>query len=131
MLHAKGIMPVLRVTDLQRAIDWYTGLLGFALCWRKPNDGGGENCMLQAGAATLMLSTGQHLGDKPCLSGTLYFSIEGVEALYASVKDSVKVAWPLEAMEYGVTEFGVRDSDGYTLAFAQAHTGETSEGGAA
>ena len=32
--------------------------------------------------------------------------------------------WPLEAMDYGQTEFGIRDCDGYTLAFAEALEGE-------
>ena len=117
-----GIMPVLRVVDLQRSIDWYTRLIGFELRWRLPNDGGGENCLLQSGTTTLMLSTGSHLGDKPVLSGTLYFNTEGVRQFYAAVKDSVEIVWPLAVMEYGTVEFGIRDCDGYTLAFAEAGT---------
>jgi len=65
-------MPVLRVTDLSRAIDWYTQRLGFVLTWRSPNDGGGENGMLDAGKTCLMLSTGSHLGAPPAFTGTLY-----------------------------------------------------------
>ena len=40
------VMPVLRVADLQKAVDWYTGTLGFGVVWRAPADGGGENCLL-------------------------------------------------------------------------------------
>lgn len=119
MPHITGIMPVLRVVDLQRSIDWYTRLPGFELCWRLPNDGDGENCLLQSGTTTLMLSTGSHLGDKPVLSGTLYFNTEGVRQFYAAVKDSVEIVWPLEVMECGTVEFGIRDCDGYTPAFAE------------
>ena len=119
MLHASGIMPVLRVTDMQKAIDWYTDQLGFELCWRKQGDRGGENSMLRAGAATMMLSTGQHLGAKPALTGTLYFNVEDVAQLYESVKNSVDLVWPLETMDYGTVEFGIRDCDGYVLAFAE------------
>jgi hypothetical protein len=40
------VMPVLKVADIQRSIDWYTGVVGMTLLWRKPQDGG-ESCMLR------------------------------------------------------------------------------------
>jgi uncharacterized glyoxalase superfamily protein PhnB len=119
MASFRKIMPVLRVADLSKAIDWYTRLPGFQQCWRSPNDGGGENCLLQAGATSLMLSTGSQLGDKPAFSGTLYFEMDGVRELFARIKDDVEIVWPLETMNYGTIEFGARDRDGYTLAFAE------------
>ena len=116
----KSIMPVLRVEELQRAIDWYTGTLGFALLWRQPNDGEGENAMLESGSTHLMLSTGSHLGGKPAFTGTLYFEMSDVRALWERVKDAADVVWPLSAMDYGTLEFGIRDPDGYLLAFSEA-----------
>jgi len=116
-------MPVLRVADLERAIDWYVRL-GFTLCWRAPNDGGGENSMLEAGETSLMLSTGSHLGDKPAFTGTLYFATSGVRELYELVKDTVEMVWPLSEMDYGTLEFGIRDRDGYLLAFAEENRQE-------
>ena len=112
-------MPVLGVADMSRAADWYTRCLGFQVCWLKPNDGGGENCMLEAGKINLLLSTGSHLGGKPSFTGTLYFEISGVEEYFARVSPKVEVVWPLESMDYGTLEFGIRDLDGYLLAFAQ------------
>jgi catechol 2,3-dioxygenase-like lactoylglutathione lyase family enzyme len=117
--HFKKIVPVLRVTSLQESVDFYTGVLGFRVCWRAPEDGGGENCMLQAGEVDLLLSTGSHLGDRPQLAGTLYFQMDGVQEFYERIKDRVELVWPLEAMDYGQREFGIRDRDGYTLAFAE------------
>src|SRR4029077_8710237 len=105
--------------DLDRAIEWYTRKLGFTLAWRAANDGEGENCMLTAGNTSLMLSTGSHLGVKPQFSGTLYFETAGVREVYERIKDQAEIVWPLEAMEYGTLEFGIRDPDGYTLAFAE------------
>lgn len=131
MPQLNGIMPVLRVVDMQRSIDWYTRVIGFELGWRSPNDGGGENCLLQAGATTLMLSTGSHLGDKPALTGTLYFNTEGVTEFYAAVKDRVEIVWPLEVMDYGTVEFGIHDCDGYTLAFAERAPKAATPGNAA
>jgi uncharacterized glyoxalase superfamily protein PhnB len=120
MIRFKRIVPVLRVADMQEAIDYYTRTFGFRLCWRSPQDGGGENCLLELGAINLMFSTGAHLGDKPHFSGTLYLDMDGVEAFYEQVKDKVSLVWPLEVMEYGQKEFGVQDCNGYTLAFAEA-----------
>jgi len=114
-----SIMPVLRVAEMNRAVDWYTRVLGFELAWRSPNDGGGENCMLASGGISLMLSTGSHLGDTPAFTGTLCFDADGVRDLYAKVKDAATIVWPLATMEYGTVEFGIRDPDGYTLAFAE------------
>jgi catechol 2,3-dioxygenase-like lactoylglutathione lyase family enzyme len=40
MAEFKKIVPVLKVSDMQRAVDFYTGVLGFTACWRATNDGG-------------------------------------------------------------------------------------------
>lgn len=116
----RTIVPVLKVSDLERAVDFYTTILGFSMVWQAGNDGGGENAMLQAGATSLLLSTGAHLGDQPSFTGTLYFNMTGVEAFFESLNNRVEIVWPLETMDYGQREFGIRDPDGYTLAFAEA-----------
>ena len=86
----------------------------------QPNDGGGENCLLSHGKVAVMLSTGRHLGAKPAFTGTLYFETKNVRALYKKVRQSrLNFVWPLSKMEYGTLEFGVRDPDGYVLAFAE------------
>jgi uncharacterized glyoxalase superfamily protein PhnB len=124
MPDCKQIVPVLKVADMQRAVDFYCGILGFTLSWRAPSDGGGENCMLQAGETHLLLSTGDHLGDSPEFTGTLYFHMTGVREFFERISNQVDIVWPLETMEYGQTEFGIHDCDGYTLAFAEALEGE-------
>lgn len=113
------VMPVLKVAQMEQALAFYTQILGFSIVWQAPNDGGGENCMLSAGGTQLLLSTGAHLGEIPQFTGTLYFSMEGVSDFYHQIKDQVKLVWPLEEMPYGQIEFGIRDPDGYTLAFAE------------
>jgi uncharacterized glyoxalase superfamily protein PhnB len=119
MTRFQNIVPVLKVADLARAIDFYTKTLGFAVAWQAANDGGGENAMLHAGATSLLLSTGSHLGADPKFTGTLYFNMEQVREFFEQVREKVEIVWPLEEMEYGQTEFGIRDPDGYTLAFAE------------
>ncbi|MFO0956586.1 MAG: glyoxalase superfamily protein [Isosphaeraceae bacterium] len=114
-----GIVPVLKVSDLDRSLAFYTGTLGFSLVWRSGQDGGGENAMLKAGVASLLLTTGTHLGDPPLFTGSLYFAMKEVDAYYDRLRGRVEEVWPLEAMEYGQREFGIRDPDGYMLAFAE------------
>jgi uncharacterized glyoxalase superfamily protein PhnB len=127
-----AIMPVLKVADLQRSLDWYAGALGFHAEGRGAGDGPEEHCFLRAGDTELLLSTGSHLGGPPSFTGTLYFRVVGVEALYARVRERPEVVWPLEQQDYGTREFGIRDPDGYVLAFAEAteaEPGGTTEGG--
>jgi uncharacterized glyoxalase superfamily protein PhnB len=114
-----AIMPVLKVTDLQKSIDWYAGVLGFATNGRCAGDGGGENCFIRADSTELLLTTGSHLGGPPSFTGTLYFRVVGVDALFARVRGRAEVVWPLEQQEYGTREFGIRDPDGYILAIAE------------
>jgi catechol 2,3-dioxygenase-like lactoylglutathione lyase family enzyme len=124
MAEFKRIVPVLRVSDMQKSVEFYTGVLGFTVAWRAANDSGGENCLLRAGAAGLLLSTGSHLGDRPQFTGTLYSHMTGLQEFFERVKNRGEVVWPLETMDYGQREFGIRDGDGYTLAFVEALEGE-------
>lgn len=118
MIQFKKIVPVLKVADLKRAVDFYRDILDFTVCWQSANDGG-ENCMIQAGDTALLLSTGSQLSGTPQFTGTLYFHISGVHDFFERIKNKVEIVWPLEKMDYGQMEFGIRDRDGYTLAFAE------------
>jgi uncharacterized glyoxalase superfamily protein PhnB len=120
-----SIVPVLKVANLQHAVDFYTTVLGLTVAWRADNDGGGENAMLTAGVTSLLLSTGSHLGDKPQFTGTLYFNMKGVDDFFELIRKKVEIVWPLETMEYGQREFGIRDLDGYVLAFAETREDES------
>ncbi len=110
----KELVPLLRVHDLDQTIAFYTRILGFELCWRE-----GDTATLKHCHARLMFSTGENLGPGPTLSGTLYFYPEDVEALWSELRSKVQVEWPLETMGYGTREFGIRDCNGYCLAFAK------------
>jgi catechol 2,3-dioxygenase-like lactoylglutathione lyase family enzyme len=115
----RALMPVLRVSDVARAIEFYTGILGFEVLWNTTDDGGGAVCLLRSGTIELMLATGSHLGGTPTFTGTFYFQTSGVAEFYEQIKDRVEIVWPLEVMDYGTREFGIHDPDGYTLAFSE------------
>ena len=52
MAEFQKVVPVLKVSDMQRSVAFYTSVLGFAVAWQAANDGGGENCMMQAAIRT-------------------------------------------------------------------------------
>ncbi|MGE8049382.1 VOC family protein [Pseudomonas monteilii] len=53
-------------------------------------------------------------------SATFYFHVADVSQYFERVKGLAEIAWPLQDMSYGMREFGVRDCNGYYLAFAQS-----------
>jgi uncharacterized glyoxalase superfamily protein PhnB len=112
-------MPTLRVEEMERAVQFYSKRLGFRISWRSPSDGSGETCMLESGHVAVLLSTGSHLGGPPRLTGTIYFDTDGVDELWESLRSDAEIVWPISDTEHGTREFGIRDPDGYVLAFAE------------
>ena len=113
----KEVIPLLRVRDLDATIAFYRDILGFHLRWRE-----GNTASVQHGKVGLLFSTGSNLGAGPAMSGTLYFYPDSVEELWQLVHGRVHVEWPLQVMDYGTREFGIRDCNGYILAFAEGLT---------
>ncbi len=77
-----AIMPVLRVTDLQRSIEWYAEVLGFHVKGQNIDDGGNEYCFVTAGDTEVLLSTGLHLGGRQ-RSPAHFISESKVSMLYS------------------------------------------------
>ena len=50
-------------------------------------------------------------------TGSLYFNVDDVAALWAQLKDVVEIAYPLETFHYGMSEFAIYDNNGYMLQF--------------
>lgn len=115
----------LETTDLPATLRFYTEVLGFTCQSVYPN--AEEPCWanLRAGAAEIMycLRNEQRAefkaAEKPLLTGSLYFNVADVEALWQQLKDRATVEYPLETFDYGMREFGIRDCNGYLLQFGQ------------
>jgi hypothetical protein len=54
----------------------------------------------------------------PIMSGTIYCHLEGIDQLASDWSGTVAFEWGPETMDYGMREFGIRDPDGYFIAFA-------------
>jgi hypothetical protein len=53
------------------------------------------------------------------LSGTIYLSISAVDSYFSYLQGKVDVVWPIQDMPYGSREFGIKNCNGYHLAFQQ------------
>jgi catechol 2,3-dioxygenase-like lactoylglutathione lyase family enzyme len=48
-----------------------------------------------------------------------YFRISGLEEMYAALKERVDIKRPLHRQPYGLSEFELRDPNGYILVFSE------------
>ncbi len=68
----------------------------------------------------MLASPNHHEGDtKPVFTGSLYFLIDEVDALWAEITGKARVCYAVETFTYGMREFGIYDNNGYLLQFGQ------------
>ena len=107
---------MLRTKDLKGTIDFYKKGLGFTCDALSEEDGW---ALLSRDAVELMIATPNvHIPfDAPVFTGSFYFNVDDVDALWAVLKDRVKIAYPMENFEYGMREFAIYDNNRYMLQF--------------
>lgn len=123
-MNVKRVVPILKVTDMQVAIDFYCGTLGFVPEFRYS---AGPTGPYYAGLALdghqVHLST--FSGDS-VKGAAVYFYVEDIDALVraflaAGLKTPGKPDSPVEEgpvdQTWGMREFYVRDPDGNALRF--------------
>ena len=111
------LAPILTTEDMDRSVRFYVDVLGFTCGMQTP---GYSN--LYRDAVRIMLATPNAHGDwkGPNFTGQLYIDVETadeVDALWAAVKDRAQVIYAVDDFDYGAHEFGIRDDNGYSLAF--------------
>ena len=106
---------LLRCRDLEETRQFYGSVLGFNV-----RDSAEGTLTAEHHGGALVFTHTDPWGSPLGFSGTIYLTVPDVDGYFASVKDSVGVAWPIQDMPYGSREFGVRDCNGYHLAFQQA-----------
>ncbi|MEC5400109.1 VOC family protein [Uliginosibacterium sp. H1] len=105
---------LLRCHDVEQTRAFYRSRLGFDL---SDTAEGTLTAVLHGGA--LVFTPADLWGAAPGFTGTIYLAVPALDDYYATVKDGVSLAWPLQDMPYGSREFGIRDCNGYYLAFRQ------------
>ena len=105
---------LLRCHDLTQTERFYVDVLGFTVV-----DSANDALTVEMLGGKLIFTQQDLWKSPPTCSGTFYFAMADAAAYYASVKDKASIAWPLQQMPYGSSEFGVVDCNGYHLAFRQ------------
>lgn len=108
------ISVLLRCTDLEATRVYYRDTLGFAV-----SDSEESTLTVQLEDCRLVFTRDDLWGSVVACSGTFYCAISQVDRYFESIKDKASIAWPLQDMPYGAREFGIRDCNGYYLAFTQ------------
>jgi len=108
---------VIQVSDLDRALDYYTAILGFTEDFKLETYAG-----LFLGAVSIHLSGPAHPGMKKAVGGVLFcIDCDEVDAYFdVFSKKGALIVVPPEDRFYGVRDFAVNDPDGNTLVFGSA-----------
>ena len=115
---------VFLVADVVKSAEYYRDVLGFSFerywgeppCFCMPHRDGLIIMLSQTGDGSIIRPNGKARGDE---SWDAYVWVKDADALYAEVKPrgAIITYEPRFQEEYGNREFGVRDLDGYQLAF--------------
>ena len=107
--HVWYMRPVFFVSDVQRALDFYVGKLGFVKKWHAA-DGKGNVCQVDRGGCEIILSEDATREDRGRLF--LELSREGVDQLQQEI---VERSVPTEKSWWGYDVLRIADPDGNEL----------------
>lgn len=121
-MEIEALVPQLRTTDLERAIDFYTRKLGFVLSFRYGDFYAGVSCgdrmihlkrVDDPDPGIDFVREGQHLH--------VYFGVRDIRGVFRHVQEAgVKIVEGISDRAWGTTEFVIEDPDGHTLYFGSA-----------
>src|SRR3954454_4947097 len=129
MTRLSRLRPMLEVRDVDASIAFYTDVLGFSVTSSIDDEarpGHKVWANLEKDAVMLMLAQ-MHTHDdededhghwhEPTLTGSLYFTVDDVNALALDIGGKVLLTYPPIDQPYGMRDLGVADPDGYFLIF--------------
>lgn len=100
--------------DIEETREFYRSALGFDVF------DSAEGTLTVEKHGGKLIFTAVDLWKSPAgLSGTIYFTVPDADEYFESVQGKATVAWPIEDMPHGSREFGIKDCNGYYLAFQQ------------
>jgi hypothetical protein len=120
-----SINPVFAVADVGATIRWYEQELGFAGDPFPAHEPYSFGIMRRDGIEIMLQRVADY--EKPDLYDLrdgggvwdAYLRITGLQQLYDRVKDRLELKKPLRRQPYGLSEFEVRDLNGYVLVFSE------------
>jgi catechol 2,3-dioxygenase-like lactoylglutathione lyase family enzyme len=114
-MHLQEVSPILWTKSIEETTRFYTEVLGFTAQSHFP-----DFVTLIAGEAKIMfiVPTGV-VFDESQLTGSIYFFIDGVDALWEAVKEKAKIKTGICDREYLMRDFSVFDNNGYEIVFGE------------
>ena len=114
------LVPALLVRDMGETLEFYRRL-GFRLTGYHPDESNLTWAEVKRDSVTFQFHTEPPHGTPPTpvCSGTFYLFPASVTELAEEFRGKVDFAWGPEAMDYGMREFGIKDPNGYYLAFTE------------
>lgn len=117
----------LMVADVDKTVDFYRDILGFATIATVPDSSPLQWAMLQRDEVTLMFQETNNLIDEyPILSGrtpgtglSLYINVNDINELFTTLKGRVTILKEPHTTFYGSHEFAILDCNDTVLTFAQ------------
>lgn len=121
--------------DIDRAIKFYTEVLGFTLTYSQPAEGPLDFCILHLDDQQVMFGTPpaelieMNRNDRPLLEAvngrigqagplSIYFAVSDVDAHFAhTVENGVTILEPLWQTPWGLKQYSLQDIDGQLLTF--------------
>lgn len=132
----RSAVPTFLVADVGGTARWYAEHLGFRTAGAFPEREPYGYVSLQRGGAEIMLlrldgyQKPDLAGRRPEGSWDAYVRVDGVGALYQTMRGRDFITRPLAKQVYGDWEFEVRDPNGYVIVFGgDADVAATSEAG--
>lgn len=112
------IIPTLYTKFINESVDFYCNILGFT-CDALDEEYGWAK--VSKDDAEIMFSLpNEHLPfQKPTFTGSIYVKTNNVESFWNSIKEDVKISYPLEQFDYGMKEFSIYDNNGYLIQFGE------------
>lgn len=105
---------LLKCSSVEETKSFYEEILDFQVF-----DSAEGTCTVQKGDGSIIFTEKDLWSGHPKCTGTIYFFLSDVDAYFESINPKAIVRWPLETMPYGTREFGLKDCNQYTLAFAE------------
>lgn len=121
--------------DIDRAIDFYTRVLGFSLTYSQPEEGALDFCILKLGEEQVMFGIppealiAQARSDQPLMQEVLtrigqggalsiYVPVPDIDAHYQNAREKdAEILEPLWSPPWGQTQYSLQDPDGNLLTF--------------
>ena len=123
-----GLTPNLITNDIERSTVFYRDVLGFKIVRTVPEEAGPFVFVwLDRDGVPVFLNDAKIVGheiDAPAVvvgkSGvSMFITMEGIDGLWAEVREQAHVAMAIKDQWYGMREFSVTDPDGYLITFAE------------